>query len=489
MRSHAAVSIVSIGLAVLATCFAGHPRASSPAGTANQPGKSVLSVEPRAVWVWGSDVRTQGAEVVAERLRVRGMTDAILLVKGSGGTVAYPSALAPQAAAGVDTLGAFLTACHARGIKVHAWVNYHEDQAYSARTKRANAIWHVRTMPAPPSPSATENRVCPLAARDGYNQYFLGVVEEILDHYDVDGIHLDYIRYPHAVYCFCPRHQAEAAVRGIDFTRVRTLINKTFYPAPGDGKTFFNALAAGDPDAAGWVGMREEEINGVVETVKDLVDSENAMRAANGRPQVQLSAALQPEAALSESEHLGRSHYAQNYETLARHVSFIAPMAYHKDFNHAPAWVGDVTAGAVAKAAPTPVWAGIQTYSVTSQEVADALAAARRNGAAGFVLFRYAVSASGEAAAQAIVPSIESLRKATENAGDAGWLDGGTLNSLGQKLRNAEQSLDSGNARAAWNQLGAFINELEAQNGKHVDPRAARALAADAAWVRDLIQM
>ncbi|HSK09166.1 MAG TPA: family 10 glycosylhydrolase [Vicinamibacterales bacterium] len=492
MRSTTAVTIVSVGLAFLSMCMPNQPTASSPQAAA-QPGKVLARVEARAVWIWGSTVRAQGAAVVAERLKERGMTDAILLVKGSAGTVAYPSAIAPPAAA-ADTLGEFIDACHARGIRVHAWLNYHQDDAYGEKTKRAYSIWHVRTMPAPPS-SMNDGRICPLRAEEGYNAYFLSIVQEILDRYDVDGIHLDYIRYPHTVYCFCPAHQARAAAEGIDVARVRALINKTYYPAPGDGKTFFNAFAAGDPDAVKWVGLREAEINGVVEMVKQTVDGHNAATGADPAEAVQLSAALMPEGALSgmvtdlaRSDQFALCHYGQGYEAISGMASFITPMSYHKDYGQPAAWVGQVTSGAVAKAAPQAVWAGIQVYDVTSQAVADALAAARWNGASGFALFRYGVSSSGELASQALVPAIESLIEATAGAGDAGWIDADILPSLTQKLRNVQKSLDAGDTRAAANRLGAYVNELQAQGGKHVDARAAHALMADAAWVVDLIK-
>jgi len=62
----------------------------------------------------------------------------------------------------------------------------------------------------------------------------------------------------------------------------------------------------------------------------------------------------------------------------------------------------------------------------------------------------------------------------------APWLHGA--------LREAEASLEAGRDGAAANQLGAFVNELKAQGGKGVDARAARALAADALWVSDLLR-
>ena len=488
MRSTARVSIVSFVLAAAALCVPGRPAASG--GPAHGP--AVSAAESRAVWIWGGTVRSEGPEAVAEAMKAAGVTDAILLVKGTAGTVGYPSAIAPHAAT-VDTLGPFTDACHARGIRVHAWLNYHQDDAFGARTKNAYSIWHVRTMPAPPS-SVNDGRICPLRAQEEYNAYFLSIVDEILERYPVDGIHLDYIRYPHAVYCFCPAHQAKAAAEGIDFTRVRTLLNQTFY-APADQKTYFNAIASGDPDAVKWAAMRSSEIEGVVRTVREAVDRHNGRRPAGRRPVVQLSAAFMPEGALSNlvtdrarSDQYALAHYAQEYGRLSKWLSFVAPMAYHKDYGRPASWVGQVVAGAAAKAGPngSGVWAGIQTYNVTPQDVVDALSAARLNGSSGFALFRYGTTTPQ--AWEALKPTIADIREATAAAAEAGWIDANLLNSFEQKLAAAEASIEAGRDGAAANQLGAFVNELKAQGGKGVDARAARALAADALWVSDLLR-
>jgi hypothetical protein len=59
----------------------------------------------------------------------------------------------------------------------------------------------------------------------------------------------------------------------------------------------------------------------------------------------------------------------------------------------------------------------------------------------------------------------------------------GILNSLLQKLDNAQKSLNKGQTNAAINKLNAFINEVQAQSGKHITTEAAALLVADAQWV------
>ena len=133
-----------------------------------------------------------------------------------------------------------------------------------------------------------------MRAQEEYNQYFLSIVQEILTNYAVDGIHLDYLRYTHTVYCFCPTHQKLMAAQGIDFAKIQNLLYKTYY-SPADQESYMDAYTSGDPDVSRWVEQRISEIDAVANGVKGVLDGYNA---ANGR-HVVLSAALMPEDAVS----------------------------------------------------------------------------------------------------------------------------------------------------------------------------------------------
>ncbi|MFS8638569.1 MAG: hypothetical protein FWJ74_10805, partial [Gemmatimonadota bacterium] len=61
--------------------------------------------------------------------------------------------------------------------------------------------------------------------------------------------------------------------------------------------------------------------------------------------------------------------------------------------------------------------------------------------------------------------------------GELGWItNAGVCRSLEAKLEAAERSLERGNTNSARGQLGAFLQELEAQHGpqpgKHVSDNA-----------------
>ncbi|NIM93345.1 MAG: hypothetical protein GTO18_06505 [Anaerolineales bacterium] len=76
---------------------------------------------------------------------------------------------------------------------------------------------------------------------------------------------------------------------------------------------------------------------------------------------------------------------------------------------------------------------------------------------------------------------IQDLLDDLESLYDDGEIDKrGTLNSLLKKLENAQAALDRGQAKAASNIMEAFINEVNAQTGKHISDDAADSLIMDA---------
>jgi len=69
---------------------------------------------------------------------------------------------------------------------------------------------------------------------------------------------------------------------------------------------------------------------------------------------------------------------------------------------------------------------------------------------------------------------------------DLGWINQpGICNSLGAKVNAAINSVERGNLIAAANQLNAFLNELEAQNGKSINQSAYDMLKTGALYVID----
>lgn len=107
----------------------------------------------------------------------------------------------PGLSAGLDVLAELVPAAHDRGLQVHAWSSvlpaYHED--YDALELPADHVWR-RHGPGSDEPwvSADVNGN-PGKFLDpgvpGVQQHVVDALTEIAANYDVDGVHLDYLRY------------------------------------------------------------------------------------------------------------------------------------------------------------------------------------------------------------------------------------------------------------------------------------------------------
>ena len=84
------------------------------------------------------------------------------------------------------------------------------------------------------------------------------------------------------------------------------------------------------------------------------------------------------------------------------------------------------------------------------------------------------------------IPSvwIDTLISYKHQSRTLGWISNeGIMNSLDQKLENAKQQLQKGNTKSASNIIQAFINEVEAQNGKHLTSEAYALLKYNAEYL------
>ena len=89
-----------------------------------------------------------------------------------------------------DPLAHFVEGAHRRGMKVEAWCCIYYEGTGSDEPKTIRPDWLVGTMSGTPFEQQFLSPAIP-----GVNSYLLDVVKDLLA-YDIDGIHLDYIRYP-----------------------------------------------------------------------------------------------------------------------------------------------------------------------------------------------------------------------------------------------------------------------------------------------------
>ena len=336
-----------------------------------------------AEWLHGTDVRTLGAETIVDRCAKNGITDIYLLTKGTGGKLGYNKTQFTDAITGeLDCLDAMITAAHAKGIRLHAWLCCMEDELYKANNPEAG-MWHyVR--------ERDNNRINPYD--EGYQTYMAAIVTEILAGYEVDGIHLDYIRYNHLANGWGAEDFAALEAMGAKEEDVRYIINKTFYQdrlpegETVDASYAFKALRDGDPTAIAIAEYRRNNIVEFATVIKDAIE-------ASGKDVI-YSAALQPEGGVkgydgSDDWAFADLHYGQNYADAAELYDYICPMAYSPTFSKASDWMTHIAERSVELG--NKVVMGLQSYyPMTSTGLMSDIEAVRGvDGVLGIVHFRH----------------------------------------------------------------------------------------------------
>ncbi len=169
-----------------------------------------LAVQDRAAWVVGYDVDAADVKHTVEYAHSLGLNTLILSPYRDSyalwDTSVEHLSRHPELADDVDILQLYIDECHARGMKLifmqccfttekpsgdypdSHYVNYYKDKLLISKTGRDVAYFYD-------SPSYTLN---PYDSE--VRQFTLDIIAEVLERYDVDGIQLDYIRFPLPTY-------------------------------------------------------------------------------------------------------------------------------------------------------------------------------------------------------------------------------------------------------------------------------------------------
>lgn len=262
----------------------------------------------RAIWVTRFDYDTAAdIERVIETCANAGFDRVNFQVRGNG-SVAFRSEIEPWMDElggkdpGFDPLEVACDAAHDRGIELHAWVNVMPSWRGSTPPTDARHVynrhpeWHwfdAKGVRQPLAGFYVSLNPCLPEVRD----YLVALMREIATNHDVDGIHLDYIRFPNE------------ETNGIDYPRdpeTLALFRKATGKRPDD-----------DPKA--WATWRADQVTRLVADIRSMLEDENARCA--------LTAAVgaQPEGPTSD-------HFRDSVRWLREHlVDAVYPMNYTAD--------------------------------------------------------------------------------------------------------------------------------------------------------------
>ncbi|MCF0159633.1 MAG: family 10 glycosylhydrolase [Bacteroidaceae bacterium] len=94
-----------------------------------------------------------------------------------------------------DPLQWMVDECHKRGLELHAWLN-----PYRAKTKTTNALARTHAYQIHPERCFWyDDMILFDPGQEVNRRYFCQIIKDILDRYDVDGIHIDDYFYPYPV--------------------------------------------------------------------------------------------------------------------------------------------------------------------------------------------------------------------------------------------------------------------------------------------------
>lgn len=354
--------------------------------------------EVRALWVQRATLTSPGAiQSLVQSAKAAGFNTLLVQVRGRGDAY-YQSRLEPRAAAlakqppSFDPLETVLAEAHPAGLRVHAWINANLVSDADPPSLPDHLVYtHPEWLMVPRDLAADLRDVAPrkpqyLAALSRYArahsdrieglyasplqpaaaEHTLRVIADVATRYPVDGIHLDYIRFPSAEYDYSPA--ALAQFRRYLEPRVSSGERRQYDARAKDEPLFYTQMF---PQR--WQEFRQERLTELVTRVRAVVKAR--------RPKAVLSAAVIPDAQDAATRRF------QTWDTWLESglLDVVCPMAYTTDAAMFRSQISNVRRLAGSR----PVWAGIGSFQLSSLETVLNIRAARQLGAQGVILFSY----------------------------------------------------------------------------------------------------
>ncbi len=275
------------------------------------------------------------------------------------GIAYYPSKVvpvAPEVASRGDQLKEILAAAKRRGVAVHVWkvswqFGWMTDPKVAVPFRFAGRLQVDQN-------GKQGGWLCPSNPKN--RKYELDAIRELVRNYDIDGFHLDYIRFNGNEWCFCPscRKAFQKSVR-------RKLKD---WPAP---------VVEGGKYEQRYLEFRRDLITSFVRETRKAIKKI--------KPEMKLSAAVFP------LPHSARKNVLQDWVRWVHEglLDFVCPMIYTENLSEMRS---RAKAGLDAVAGKVPLYVGMYaTYAPDQRQEPDMavaqIVAARELGASGFVLF------------------------------------------------------------------------------------------------------
>ncbi len=347
---------------------------------------SALQAQPpdkRALWVV-RDALVSEAEInkVISTAVISGMTDIFVQVRALGYTWyrSHQEPAAPQITGQeFDPLYTVIEKAHRYNIKVHAWVNMFYIWTGTDAPPEINHLFN--RAPHLLLRSALSDENSPPDIKELYEQgftgyfidpaveqvrkYHLNLIYEIIDQYQVNGIHLDYFRYPDYKYSISPATR-ESFRNKYSFDPVSIYADPEAYAKKYGITSFLDKDALYRNECTARLGLYLERIKNHIEETK---------------PDLKLSVAVKADVATAKVK------YLQNWAEWLREdlIDFAVMM------NYAPEWepFTERLKNNLVNGLEQRIIVGVSTYNQKARAVRRKLAYLSESDYAGFALFSY----------------------------------------------------------------------------------------------------
>ena len=338
-----------------------------------------------------SDLETRCLWIVRESMYTEEMIDAALVyayqsgydivfvqVRGRGYAF-YDSNIVPKNPKidpGFDPLEYALKLGNSLGIEVHAWLNTYIIWSSKYEPENLEHLFHTHKewteadrnlkmdsqikLSEPKSPQWEGIYLSPLHPE--VNPYLLSAYSEIINEYNVDGIHLDYIRYQDIMYGWNPYGMEE-------FERIYGF-------SPRDITRGIIPPDILDSIQGAWTRFRQDAVSQLVK------DTYHAIQKS--RKRISLSAAVKPN--LVEARNRWNQDWGRWIED--GYIDFVVPMNYYSEIRHFNDSV-QIMKSNLHVDDLNRVIMGVATHNQDAQSAADKILLSRLNGFKGVSIFSY----------------------------------------------------------------------------------------------------
>jgi len=290
----------------------------------NQQMKSI-----KAFWVIRDRLTTKkSVEQVVETAKNNGFNHLFAQVRGRGDAY-YNSEIVMRSplvrGRNFDPLSELIRLAHKENIKVHAWVNVYLLWSSEKKPKSKKHLlnqhpeWTARAY-GDLIDAKKKRRQFKLQGTEGVylspghpqvQKYLLAVFGELIDEYDIDGLHLDYVRYPGPEYGF-----NQAAMNSF---REETGVDPEIFIENGPEITEVVGKESVEAFERQWKNFKLRSISNLVIALKEKIET-------TGKP-ILLTAAVKPNPVSARE---------QNYQNWVRWVrsgtlDYAVPMNYNAD--------------------------------------------------------------------------------------------------------------------------------------------------------------